>query len=386
MISIEPHAVRSLSVLLLCSVLALPGCQLASPFTGTSSADEVDAYATMQRYVIDQAAHPEAVCNDGSTPVFYHRRGVGDGAGKWVVWFKGGGACWDQATCGSRAPSLMSARPWMTDALQELTSKGNEGSQDGKAGGILDPDPAVNPDFHNWNHVYLVYCSSDNWAGTGSATAGGRTIHFRGHYIADAMIDALQDARIMGTPTLSEATHILLTGSSAGGSGLRNNLDRLAGRLSFADVRGVSDAGLGPSVTPEEQAIEHRVLQQKFDRWQARPDASCEAAAGGEPWRCLSGIHLLEDGHLSTPAFHHQDQRDPVAFFGVSEQAGAAIRALLAPLPGAFSPSDGFHIILNDPRFNAQEIDGHTMADVLGNWYFGRPGPTNLIEGDEGAP
>lgn len=175
--------------------------------------------ATMTRYVIDQARHPQARCNDGTTPVFYHRRGVGDGVDKWVLWFKGGGSCWSEASCADRGQNLMSATPWMHDDLMELATKGNDASTDGSAGGILSPDPEVNPDFYTWNHVYMVYCSSDNWAGTRPPSAQTGNLHFAGHYITDAIMDALQDPTRIGTSTLREATQILLTGSSAGAGG-----------------------------------------------------------------------------------------------------------------------------------------------------------------------
>ena len=148
-------------------------------------------------------------------------------------------------------------------------------------------------------------------------------------------------------------------------------------------MRGVSDAALVPPVMPDARAAQREVLQMKFDRWQPRPDASCAAAMSDEAWRCLSGASLVENEHISTPIFYHQDQRDPKTPGGVTDETGAAIRDLLAPRPGAFSPNAGFHIILNDPRFNRTAVDGHTMAEVLGNWYFGRTGPTNVIEGVE---
>lgn len=31
--------------------------------------------------------------------------------------------------------------------------------------GVLSNDPAANPSFHDWNHVYLWYCSSDSFLG-----------------------------------------------------------------------------------------------------------------------------------------------------------------------------------------------------------------------------
>lgn len=63
------------------------------------------------------------------------------------------------------------------------------------------------------------------------------------------------------------------------------------------------------------------------------------------------------------------------------------VRTLLEDYP-AFSPDFGFHVSLPKPRFNggdrAQwtiEVDGapRSAAEILGNWYFDRPGPKQAI-------
>ena len=90
----------------------------------------------------------------------------------------------------------------------------------------------------------------------------------------------------------------------------------------------------------------------------------------------------LKNGHFSTPIFYHQDQRDKANPAGSLPETPGLVREILAPLPGVFSPNDGFHIIINDPRFALQKIGTHSMADILGNWYFDRDGPKNVIESD----
>jgi hypothetical protein len=67
-----------------------------------------------------------------------------------VIQFKGGGSCHDEASCTNRDRDLMSSMPWMgpNRARQRLN-------------GIFNPNPDVNPDFYNGNHVNMIYCSSD---------------------------------------------------------------------------------------------------------------------------------------------------------------------------------------------------------------------------------
>lgn len=94
-----------------------------------------DPPAPLTRYEIDKAKHPKAVCNDGSTPVFYYRRGVDSGAHKWVLWFKGGGSCFDAVSCADRDRSLTSATGW--------TQRNLDGD------GILSYLLEQNPDFYS---------------------------------------------------------------------------------------------------------------------------------------------------------------------------------------------------------------------------------------------
>lgn len=346
---------------------------------------------TLTLYTIDQARYPLAVCNDGSTPVFYYRRGTGDGARKWVVWFKGGGSCGDAEQCAERArtdPDLVSSRPWLS---RRTTRKD----------GILSSDPHQNPDFYRWNHLFMVYCSSDAWSGT-RALAGFLTgnpdegMYFRGRYVTDAIVDSVSDPGVVGSPTLAEATQVLLTGSSAGGNGLRNNLDRLAAQLRArgADVRAISDATLTPGVNPAIEEENARRRRETYELWQQSLDESCLARTPGAPELCGDSVYLTENGFLETTLFVHMDQADPLALESQlidlkapSDQAlrdafAAGVRDLFArKIAAGFSPRAGFHVILDTPRWNSGEvtIEGRTMAEVVGNWYFGRSGPVKLV-------
>jgi len=345
----------------------------------------------MDRYQIVQEKHPEALCNDGTTPVFYFRRGVGDGADKWVIWFKGGGSAHSAETFQGRGPYLTSAKPWMTDEYARLGTDGNSKSADGEANGILSYLPETNPDFYNWNHVYMVYCSSDQWMGTRDASPETGNNYFKGFYIVEAIMDALADTAVIGSPGLEAATHVLLTGSSAGANGLRGHIDRLAVDLSYADVRAISDAGVNKLFNPVHIMMREQIMKEQDTMWQPQLDADCVQAHQdrGESWRCFSGSYLVENGYINTPMFIHQDQTDPKfvdAIRQTSDNANAdvdaisaGIRELLADWDGVFSPNVNRHILLNEARFNLTKIEGRTMAETLGNWYFNREGPTNLI-------
>ncbi len=341
---------------------------------------------TLTRFFVDAAKHPKARCNDGTVPVFFFRRGIGDSVNKWVIYFKGGGNCTDQKSCELRDRSVTSSAPWQRKDLREL------GDEEDRADGILSHNASHNPDFYNWNHVFLTYCSSDNWSGTRAASPATFNWHFVGHHITNAMIDALQDQNIVGAQNLANATQILFTGSSAGGAGLRNNLDRLAKQFTRADVRGVSDAGISQPVDSAIEAQYQQLKKAQWDLWQPVYDESCVAANAAQPWNCNDGDFLVSNDHIQTPLFIHSDQLDPLVLDAQGlnlrtradrpkiEAFAAKIREILLNEPAVFSPFNNRHIILTNERFYEYKINGLTMFQVLGNWYFNRSGPKNVIE------
>ena len=108
---------------------------------------------------------------------------------------------------------------------------------------LLSTVPEVNPDFANYNHVFLHYCSSDAYAGDTQRRIGAATWQFRGREIVDAMLDQLSAPSDATAPSLKNATEVLVTGSSAGAMGVASNLDRMAGREHDGAELGRTGAG-----------------------------------------------------------------------------------------------------------------------------------------------
>ena len=335
--------------------------------------DVVRAHAALTRHEINKAKNPNAVCNDGTTAVFFFQRGYGSGANKWLIFFKGGGACWDAASCASRDRGLISATPWS--------------QRDVESEGVLSDRPEQNPDFFSWNHVFAPYCSSDWWSGMRSDNNNAMGFYFRGHYIVDAIVDSVMDATLLGTPTLRDATQVIFAGSSAGGVGVRVNLDRLATSLTWADVRGVDDAGVNaytnPAFTPVEQ---DQIGKAMMELYKPVLDESCHASSATRPWLCFENAYAVASKQIATPIFIRQDLYDPIALdFQHLDPKNAQVRQyvqtmamqtsdMLKALPGAFGTATSDHIALELTKFNQDKVDGLTFAQVLGNWYFSRSG------------
>jgi len=237
----------------------------------------------MERVLLkDAAAKQGAVCLDGSPPVYYIRKGHGGGARKWVVFYGGGGWCMANATqnaafedCAARARTEYgSSRPvaeytvgqWALsgskDAFPEKLQTDGESCLPDVAKGPLDfkewlsTDPAVNP-LHDWNVAYLWYCDGSSWTSDAPEPVrvgprGENQVFYRGHRINLAMMEDLVVHQGLG-----EATHLLVSGFSAGGVAALLHIDKWATRLrKEAAVRGhraplVYGFARGPVFVPE---------------------------------------------------------------------------------------------------------------------------------------
>jgi hypothetical protein len=322
-----------------------------------------------------------AVCNDGAPARYYFRRGSVPWSRLWVIHLQGGGMCYDQKSCGNRQAELPGL---MTSADEPPSRPGN---------GIASTSSETNPDFSKANQVYLAYCSSDLWSGDRKASSKTGGLHFRGARILRAVIEDLTDPAITPAPNLTDARQVLFSGSSAGGVGVLVHLDWLAERLPNATVRGVTDAGWFVDLQPYDPDIDPLVVQAQrgYTFWNATVDASFAAANPGAEGRCYMGQYVYP--YLTTPLFVQIAQSDGPQLLQLglnlpldnSERTyistfGEAVRASLKPVSAAFSPATRTHGLLTDEKFWTVRINGLSFREVLGNWFFGRPGPVKAIE------
>lgn len=96
--------------------------------------------------------HPEAKCMDGSQPAYYLSSGSGDGSNKWLIFFQGGGWCYDIERCSTRlrtrlGSTLKSAKQMDMNQVYKTRVR------------------SENPLMYNWNIVYVQYCDSSSFAG-----------------------------------------------------------------------------------------------------------------------------------------------------------------------------------------------------------------------------
>lgn len=183
----------------------------------------------MTLYRIHGAAKTGSVCLDGSVPAYYHRRGVGSSERLWIIHFNGGAWCFDAKACFERAHSSLGSTNKLPAAPPIIQ-------------GINSPDPTVNPDFHDWNLVWVVYCDGASFTGDQDRpmiSESGETIYMRGKRVLNAIINDVLKNR-----NLKDAEALILTGSSAGSMTAIFQADYIASKFpKTIPVRVFSDAG-----------------------------------------------------------------------------------------------------------------------------------------------
>jgi len=206
-----------------------PGPSDAGPFTpvdagacddwdpGVTFGDPIEATAGEWTFI----EFPDSRCmND--TPTGIGINPSPSGADQVVIYLEGGGACFDFISCFAVAHSDG------FDASDLAGLADRSGSR-----GIFNRDDENNP-VRNWNFVFVPYCTGDVHAGSTTEGFGGRT---------QVGYDNVGEYLERLVPTFADASHVLLTGSSAGGFGAAYNYDRVAQAFGCTPVTLLDDSG-----------------------------------------------------------------------------------------------------------------------------------------------
>jgi Pectinacetylesterase len=168
---------------------------------------------------------PGAVCANGS------QTGIGVNAGsnaeELVVYFEGGGACWNLATCG-----IGTAANFRTGYDADDFDR-----DDTRNWSLFARSEQRNP-FRNMNQVIVPYCTADVHAGTRSTTYStfpSVVAEHRGGSNVAAMLPYLK-------ASFPRLKRVVLTGTSAGGFGAQLNYGRFASALPGVRIDVLADS------------------------------------------------------------------------------------------------------------------------------------------------
>jgi len=174
---------------------------------------------------------------DGSMAGYYIREGTD--LNLFVMFFQGGGGCSEEMEC--------------TNLVNSGSSKGSSKSHPDpgefafrhvEEDTFLDEDCDVNPDFCRATAVYIPYCTQDAHRGTALKNEDGPEwydqYYFDGHLNFQSIVQKLIDENGLVD---SANTKVLLTGSSAGGTGALYNGEWLMNKLPATSVKAAPVAG-----------------------------------------------------------------------------------------------------------------------------------------------
>ena len=140
----------------------------------------------------------EPTCSGGTPWVYFVKRGT---VNKLIVYYQGGGACWDYFTCGLFKSFKQTAGPDDNPSLQST--------------GFADESNPENP-FRDWNQVFVPYCTGDiHWGDNTVVYSSGTasvTVQHKGFVNAEV-------AEKFSREHFVDPDEVFVTGSSAGGYG-----------------------------------------------------------------------------------------------------------------------------------------------------------------------
>lgn len=183
------------------------------PTKGDATGEPITGTAANQWTWVD---FPDSSCANGSPTGI----GINLGTSKRVVlFFEGGGACWNQLTCYSAGTAS-----YIQSGFGKKEFDAQLDSFDGDT--IFDRTSASNP-FKDDSIVFIPYCTGDVHAGDKENDYGGiKTKHYGRRNVA-AFLNRI-------APTFPDASRVFVTGSSAGGFGTMVNYWRVANAFGSA--------------------------------------------------------------------------------------------------------------------------------------------------------
>ncbi|MFN8372497.1 MAG: pectin acetylesterase-family hydrolase [Anaerolineae bacterium] len=196
-------------------------------FVHTPSITEYASFSDVPLYTWTHVnLSDETMCSEGSAYRFYVRRGESPNL---IIHFAGGGACWDAATC-SQPITLTHFSGFYFPTSWEIFPN--------VLNGILNNQNSANP-FHDWNAVYIPYCTADFHIGSAdptytSADNQALTVHHRGRQNVTEALSWVLD-------TFPQPPTLLISGESAGGFGSIFWTPTIAAQYPASDIYQLAD-------------------------------------------------------------------------------------------------------------------------------------------------
>jgi hypothetical protein len=291
-----------------------------------------------------------AECAFGTPYSFFYR--PGPDPSRLLIWFEGGGACWDPVSCSGLFDSTVSD--------DELASYR----------GIFDVSNPDNP-FREYAMVFIPYCTGDVHIGSADRRYGGET---GGRTVAHHGAANVGRTLAWATSHLDAPGRIVIAGASAGSYGALFNAPRIAKLFPSADLFTIGDSGV-PLLPGYESVLDGwgagAVLR---SAWDAPPDAplTLERAwheAARLP-RMRAVVAVMSDQDRIQSAFYlvagsSAWREDSYALLDRVERANAGVHSFVVAGPD--------HGLLRTDAFYRYEADGTLLVTWIGRLLDGAP-------------
>jgi hypothetical protein len=361
-----------LGVALVAAVVGLGGCTGGDPPerarapAGPGRSPSTSAVATAPPGVWERVEPGGRTrCARGGRFAFWGRMGAPD---RLLVFFEGGGGCWDYWSC-ARGSTF----------FDDDVDAGDDPS---RGAGVLDLDNPRNP-FRGWSVLYVPSCTGDVYAGDAVRTyrAGGRTVtvHHRGHVNATAALDWV-------FRRVPDPRRVFVTGCSAGSVGSILHAPRIIRQYPEAQVAQLGDSlGYVFSQPTDLRSLwgADRVLPGWVPGVGAIPRARFtmprfyQAVAAHHPEASFAQVNFADDAVQRR--FHEAAGGDPDDF---GEALGGNLAAIRATTPNFRSCllEGSTHCALPRPEFYTLASGKVWLRDWVAALADGRPVP-NLPAG-----
>ncbi|KAI3460059.1 hypothetical protein Pfo_016722 [Paulownia fortunei] len=345
---------------------------------------QVHGFYNVNITYLTSAVQKGAVCMDGSPPGYYYAEGSGDGVNNWVIYLQGGGWCGSDESCGAR--------------LTQETGSIKYKNQTIYFGQIRSENKTQNPDFYNWNRVYVAYCDSSSYEGDVEEIDPNTNIARRGSWI---FYTVMEDLLAKG---MANATNALLSGGSAGGLATILHCDGFRELLPNASrVKCVSDSGFfvhAPNLHGAQQRADYFAAVVAYHGITKHLPQSCTSRMNAS--LCIFPEYIVRD--IQTPLFlvetafdeyqlqNHFVSDEPnwqnctkdfslctPSHFQSMKDYGVAVRGLLQDIRNSSSIGMFVHSCYRHGHFyeklgwGASYVLGNrTIQQAVGDWFFDR--------------
>ncbi len=302
-------------------------------------------------------ADEEAICLRGDP---YQVAVYAGTANRALIYFEGGGACWNNTSCWTTPTAKLTAEPFF-------------------GAGIFELDRPDNP-FRHWTIVYAPYCDGSVFGGDNIVDyPGGRTFH-HGVQNASAAVAVLRRVA-------PDAEQIVVAGSSAGGYGTLTGYGLT--RIAFPDTPIVTINDSGPGL---QNHADVTGVQERLENWNYAQFVPPSCTRCAEQLTYLTEWGLERDPTLRVGYFSYLQDGVIRTFLNLAPEPYEALlrgvtddlRTRQAERFTRFFVPGGSHTVLELPAFYTLAVDGLTVRDWVAGAIANDENWRDLIEnGDQ---